>query len=402
MLKKLKITNFYSIGETQELSLDINNKDILDDSACRATEDLNLNLVTTIVGHNSSGKTNILKALTFLVWFVHDSYTATKSSGSLPVEPHKLKKDQPIKLEIEFLNKETLYNYYVELTPNEVIKEFLGEHVEKGFTRIFEYERKGEDWDFKTGANLKINETDKDRFKKRKHVSVFSSLIDTGYLDHISFFKTAHSNVSQFGYHSASIVAKFFGVSETLYKDKELREQILSFVKNIDLGIADFKFNETVLRNRDNPEEEIKKHILECIHGTEKGNFSLELIEESNGTLQGFSILTDIFPVLKTGGIVVLDEIEDSLHPHVLKKVVSLFESRESNPNCAQLIFATHQHLLLKDRTKTQIYLTEKSSETLETEFYRLDDVDGVRNDENYFLKYLAGVYGGVGNIDWL
>ena len=49
--------------------------------------------------------------------------------------------------------------------------------------------------------------------------------------------------------------------------------------------------------------------------------------------------------------------------------------------------------------TILQIFLVEKDSESFESEIYRLDDVDGVRNDENYFQKYMAGVYGATPKI---
>ena len=64
-----------------------------------------------------------------------------------------------------------------------------------------------------------------------------------------------------------------------------------------------------------------------------------------------------------------------------------------------QLIFSTHQYPLLSDRTKTQIFLTEK--ENFETQIFRLDEIEGVRNDENFANKYIAGTYGGTPNIDY-
>jgi uncharacterized protein len=99
--------------------------------------------------------------------------------------------------------------------------------------------------------------------------------------------------------------------------------------------------------------------------------------------------------------LVVVDEIESGLHPYVAKKIVSLFENPKTNPFNAQIIFSTHQHLLMNDRAKSQIFICEKDGENFETEVYRLDEVEGVRNDENFFQKYLAGSYGGVPMINW-
>ncbi len=400
MLKSFKITNFHSIGETQEFSLAISNNAVLDDSAYKVDEDLNINLVSTIVGHNASGKTTTIKALTFLLWFVEESYTTFKETTLIPVEPHHLKKDERTKFEIEFLSDGKLYKYSIALDKNQVFSEYLGQHIKRDFSRVFEYQRDGNAWEFTVGKSLgTINNKDMDRFRNRRNVSVLSSLIHTGYLDKIHFFENVHANVNQLGYQSVSIFSKFFNVSEKLYEDETLKEQVLDFVKNVDLGISDFRFGEAVLRSSDKPDEEITKKTLECIHGSGEKEFSLELIEESGGTIQGFNLLSSLIPILNTGGIAVLDEIEDGLHPYVVKKIISLFEKEETNPKKAQLIFATHQHLLLNDRTKTQIFFTEKDEDNFETEIYRLDDVEGVRNDENFFQKYLAGVYGATPNI---
>jgi glycerol kinase len=68
--------------------------------------------------------------------------------------------------------------------------------------------------------------------------------------------------------------------------------------------------------------------------------------------------------------------------------------NKDKNPNNAQLLFTTHNPWFLQDLTKTQIFITEKNNNA-ETEVTRLDEIAGVRNDENYFTKYLAGEYDG-------
>src|SRR5699024_1202058 len=98
------------------------------------------------------------------------------------------------------------------------------------------------------------------------------------------------------------------------------------------------------------------------------------------------------------GGLAVIDEMESDLHPHMLAELIDLFISPETNPHNAQLIFSTHSHELLNMLLKQQIVLVEKD-EQLNTDAYRLDDVEGVRADDNIYAKYLAGAYGGIPNI---
>ena len=104
-----------------------------------------------------------------------------------------------------------------------------------------------------------------------------------------------------------------------------------------------------------------------------------------------------IILAISNGDIIFCDEIENGIHPFIIEKLISLFADKTINKNNAQIIFSTHQPYLLSELTKTQIFFTEK--EDLQTEIYRLDDVEGVRNDDNFYTKYLNGVYGGVPEV---
>lgn len=398
MLSSIKVTNFHSIGDTQEISFKVNKKDVLDDSSRIVSGEISLNLVNCIIGHNASGKTTALKAISFILWLVSASYS--RKQEKIPVEPHKLKINEPTKIEIEFLSEDTLYKYSVELTKDEVLSEYFGKKIQRGFTRIFEYKRSGDNWDFKS-PSLEINPSDLKRLQERKRSSILSSLIQLNYIKSINFFENTFSNVRRYGLISEDINRNYLNTSEVLNSDETLKRTILSLSKEIDLGIDDFAFHEEVVGKKKESEDDDKRHLLDCLHKSRAGAFSLELIEESNGTQRSINLITELIPVMRSGGIVIIDEIESGFHPYVAKKIISLFERKDTNPNNSQLFFSTHQHWLLNDRTKTQIFIAEKNLENLETEIFRLDEVEGVRNDENYFSKYLAGTYGGTGNINF-
>ena len=395
MLNSIKVTNFHSIGETQELSMIIAKKDILDYSSVSLGDDKALNLVSCIVGHNASGKTNILKALTFLAWFVNNSYE--EKLDEIPIDKHKLWLDKPTKFELDFVDGGINYFYSLELYNHTIVSEYFGRKFTRGFTCIFQYTRTGDAWKFKS-LKLKINLKDLKRFKERKRVSVLSSLVQLGYIDSIDFFENSHSNVNRRGMLGNHNFNDLFDLSSYLNEDRELLSRLSGFIKEVDLGVDGFGFKEVVLKSK-SEEDSNKYQILEAVHKSTKGEFKLNVFEESNGTQQSISLLTKILPILSTGGLVIVDEIEAGLHPYVARKIVSLFEKKETNPQNAQLIFSTHQHMLLNDRTKTQIFLVEKDAESFESEIYRLDDVEDVRNDENYFQKYITGVYGATPKI---
>ncbi len=400
MLKSIKVTNFYSIGKEQKLSFEINKSEMLDESS-RTVFDKNINLVNSIIGANGSGKTTILKALSFILWFMHDSYRSMSIGEDIPVDSHQLNKNKPSQIEIEFFNEGRFFQYKIELNLKEVISEFLGEHIEKGYSQIFEYRRNQEDWNFKA-PKLKINKEDLQRFREKKNVAVFSSLLATGYLNDFIFIKNVESNVTNMGMLNKHPFGSFLETSERFFKNKELKEDALSFVRDIDLGVSDFNFTVIERSVKDKLDAEKKEPALLCTHKSNVSSFELLLFNESNGTQRSLHMFSEISLILKTGGVYIVDEIESGLHPDVVKKIISLFESKETNPHHAQIIFSTHQHILLNDRTKTQIFIAEKGNEKFETEIYRLDDVNDVRNDENFFQKYKVGTYGGTPEINWL
>ncbi len=400
MLKNIKITNFYSIGEEQEISFEINSKDVLDNSAIKKDNDTFLNLVSCIIGPNASGKTTVLKAIVFLCWFINESYSKLKNDTKIPINQHRLKQGAT-KIEIEFYEEKILYKYLIEFNQNEVIREKLDKKIER-MSNIFESNREGNNFSLKTN-HFKINDADEARFKERHNISLLSCLIDTGYLPEISFFKKLKTNINKFGPTPTSPFPMMcLYISTEIQKNEDLYQKILQFSKEIDLGIADFQFTNVLMPDQNNPKEIKTLPLLECIHYAKNKKFTLSILEESNGTQHYIYLLFEILPILKSGGLVVIDEIESAIHPFVARKIISLFEDKKTNPNNAQLFFSTHQHSLLNDRTKTQIFIAEKEKEKSETEIYRLDDIEGVRNDENFFHKYLAGTYGGIPDINSL
>jgi hypothetical protein len=266
---------------------------------------------------------------------------------------------------------------------------------------VFELSRKDGKTEIKA-SKIKINETDKQRFMERSNVPLLSSLISTKYITDISFFEKFISNVTRFGMSYAPSFSNFLTSSEILRNDEVLLGEVLKISQKVDLGISKFGFREVVFQSGSDLKDEDKKFFLQCIHASDKKSFTLDLLYESNGTQHFIYILSKILPILRTGGVVVLDEIETGLHPHIVKKLIELFEDKKINHSNAQIIFSTHQHPLIADRAKTQIFLAEKDDKNFETEIYRLDEVNGVRNDENYYQKYIAGAYGATPKINWL
>lgn len=404
MIKNFKVENFFSIGEAQEVSFEISPKDMLDPSARKIGESY-INLVNCVIGHNASGKTNAMKAITFLYWFVSSAYTKFKDDKLIPFKPHALKKKHLSKISIEFVDKENCYLYEIHFNKKEVRYERLDTKLDaKGgrYSLVFEADRGESDKTLKPNG-FTVNQADLERFMSRRNVPILSALLDTGYLPKITFFNNYESNVSQYGLIIRGVdpVQVAFRLSEHLHKNKKSFQMVLDILKEIDIGVSDFTFNEINLTEKES--SDIKKvNLLEFVHKAKDDSFNIPLYQQSNGTQNAVSLLVEALQMLSSGGVFIADEIEAQLHPFVAKKIISLFEKVETNKNNAQIIFSTHQHLLLNERTKSQIFLAEKQAESLSTEIYRLDDVEGVRNDENFANKYLSGAYGAIAKNIWL
>jgi len=108
---------------------------------------------------------------------------------------------------------------------------------------------------------------------------------------------------------------------------------------------------------------------------------------------------------LKQGEILIVDELDASLHPLISLAIVELFNSNEMNPKNSQLIFMTHDTNLLSNKLfrRDQIWFTEKNKYGA-TDLYSLAEYN-VRNDASFESDYIKGRYGAVpyiGNLTHL
>lgn len=116
--------------------------------------------------------------------------------------------------------------------------------------------------------------------------------------------------------------------------------------------------------------------------------------DESFGTVKLFTALPYLYDVLETGGVLIIDEIENGLHLSLTREIVSLFNSEVSNPNHAQLICTSHQPLLLDGNyRRDQVWVAAKDSYG-KSQLYRLSDLHTPRAKVNLTAQILNGAFG--------
>jgi AAA15 family ATPase/GTPase len=126
--------------------------------------------------------------------------------------------------------------------------------------------------------------------------------------------------------------------------------------------------------------------------------FSMD-VDESYGTKKFFALTGPVLDSLEKGQVLIVDELDSKLHPNLVCKIVSLFNSKEHNPKNAQLIFNTHDTNLLNSGLfrRDQIWFTEKNKYG-EAKLFSLADFKSgeVRKNETFEENYIRGKYGGV------
>lgn len=379
-----------------------------------------VNLITAIMGANGSGKTTLLKPMSFLSWFFWSIPAKVTDYLFLNINrPYKL----PGEVSICFTLNSKVYTYKVKACDQFIFKEELfvkndnNKNIYVFKRKISEYDKTLKDKNPKDISskevegfikNLKYDYVEKEELfplglaegkRTPPNTSIISAARRVGVplamdiADNIS----SMSNVNAMGrcnydYEDLSSAA------EELFEDKKTFEAIKRTLRKWDLGLDDITIDKEE-RIDVNGEKETY-YLLQGIHEKEDGTrFELPFVFESAGTQSAFLRLHHIMACLNKGTACFIDELGDDLHPHMVKPLLELFTSRESNPHNSQLIFTCHKPELINYLGKYRVIITEKKFN--KSVCYRLDDFPSseARADDNIAAKYLAGAYGGVPDL---
>ncbi|NET60776.1 MAG: ATP-binding protein [Symploca sp. SIO2E6] len=411
MLIEFSVANYRSFKEKVTFSMVAANlvaqdKEIDENNVFAIDDDLKLLKSAAIYGANASGKSNLTKALGFMRWFMINSSKETQSTEKIGVERFQLStetEDQPSFFEIVFLLKGQQYRYGFEVNTDKVISEWLFYVPKSREAKLFERH----DNDISSTKKYQAEGIEKRTRQNALFLSVsaqFNVEIAEIILDWLSKKIAVISGLDDIGYRRYTI--------SCLINDKN-KDKIIKLIKKLDLAIDDIKAEEIKINANDLPEElpdKIKNFLLEgeavsvkTMHRKfdNQGNYiSTELFDldnqESEGTQKIFALAGLLVDILKGGKVLIVDEFEARLHPLISRAIVELFNSRETNPNNAQLIFMTHDTNLLSNKLfrRDQIWFTEKGRFG-STDLYSLAEYK-IRNDASFESDYIKGRYGAI------
>lgn len=199
-------------------------------------------------------------------------------------------------------------------------------------------------------------------------------------------------------------------VNEAVLKNKILKSRLEKLIKSADTKLQGLELFE----NENEPQSEVvldnvkwKKNnysvfgVHQYFNGsTIIGEKQLSFKEESVGTQNLYTLGAKVIDALNFGSVLVVDELDTSLHPSLTKMILMMFLDEDLNKKGAQLIFTTHDVTLLDEGVvrKDQIWITEKKEDG-STELFSLQDFEGLREDTPFEKWYLAGKFGGLPNI---
>jgi AAA15 family ATPase/GTPase len=339
---------------------------------------------------------------------VANSANNTQRGDKLPITHFKLCDStvgKPTEFEVIFIAEGIKYQYGFSATSERVMEEWLyafpKSRPQRWFIRAFDEVKNEYEWDFSSFFTGK-KQTWKDSTRNNSLFLSTAVMLNSEQLKPVYDWFTKTLKV-------AGIDGWGGGYTAELCTDVDGKKDVLKFLNAADLDINDLKLESKkfdISALPDDMPSEIKERLLKdlegeefvdikTVHTTAQGKDVLfELDDESDGTRKIFSFAGPWIDTLKNGKVLFIDELHDSLHPHIVKFLVNLFHSKKTNPKNAQLIFTTHETSILDQDVfrRDQIWFCKKETDQT-TEIYPLSDFSPRKGVENLEKSYLSGRY---------
>lgn len=408
MLIEFSVKNFLSFKDKVTLSMEKGNGDENLDNVIFYN---NIELLKTaaIYGANASGKSNILKALTCAILMVRNSSLIPVGGKWNFIKPFlfdDVSKKSPSEFEFVFIVNDVKYRYFFSADVDRVYDEVLDAYYSQKPTNIFKrintnnYEFTSDKSKLET---LSTNNTENKLFlttattwnydKTKDAYLWFASAIDTyDSFDNIATkdlldYSNSDENLKEFALKllkEADILIKDINVD---YEEKEMDDIVGAFVSQLVKNDEKFKVK--------NFNIELEHEVID--DNDNKHTYKLNFAEESSGTRVLFAFAPFLKRAFENTKVIIVDELEKSMHPTLVEFIVKLFNNKNINKANSQLIFTTHAINLLNLELlrRDQIWFTEKNPKNGVSDLYPLDSFS-VRKDENIQKGYINGRYGAI------
>lgn len=423
MIISFSIKNFRSVKDKVTLSFEPeSSKDLENYYITEPIPGLRLLKLGLIYGPNGSGKTTILKGLDFLRSLVLDS--SSQKQELLEFSPFLFDEQSPTEesaFELTFIHEKVKYYYELSFTKEAIVYERLDSYAPK---KSLVYERTTDKEKqlsiIKFGAKAKIKKTHEASLEAN---TLWNNTVLAGFLKTNIDFEQLRNVTDWFFTVLQELITPKTDLSITIAKGLESnninKNHIIQFLKKADFKISDIALEKNQIDSNGNriilmnvlmhgldstkikkvlEADEINVHFQHSIlNGNKVFKYSLPYKEESEGTQRYFQLSGLLVQMLSKQRVMIIDELESSLHPDLLKHFLLLFLV---NIKDAQLIATTHYRELLMERDILRndvLWFTEKKEDG-SMELYSLSDFDSsvVRDTTSVFNAYKSGKLGAV------
>jgi len=405
-------------------------------------ENINILKFSAIYGANGAGKSNLIKSISLFERFFKDEISLNK----IRQKHNKFNSSEDSQLmALEFIAEEKRYLYAVETQTNVISKEEIYRIDKNGNQElIFKRETNIEtlattiDTIFLDVKNekdaylieifidnmLKTNKISLEKFSELKHENLgelkniakwFEKLIiiePNSRLPHIPYLLNKNENLLEYfknSMHSFNVGIDSIELSKhkltDIVDDKKQCEEIIETLDNGVGKLAILKDEDgeqiTIVKEEEEKNKEYFAYGLKTIHSHNDKETAFSFEEESDGTKRLFDLLSAFNTIVNEDSVVIIDEVERSIHPVLIKKVL---EKLTLNSNIkGQFLFTTHESNLLDLALlrRDEIWFVEKNLMG-NTEFYPLSDYQEHKT-KDIRKGYLQGRYGAIpflGNLD--
>jgi predicted ATPase len=364
-----------------------------------------------IFGANASGKSNLLMGMAEMRNFVLTSFRQGSPGGRLMTAPFLLgdgEESAPSTYEVELVLQGVRYKYGFSLSSERVLEEWARSYPRGRAVLLLQ--RDGDE--IQLGSQLRARGRATEEIL-RPNALFLSTAAATNHPLFLPLYEWFQRNLL---YADVRTRHARQGITAKMLEEEDRREQVLALLREADLGVTDVSRREfepevketlekmlDVIRGEDAEEElpdfELDEFEVTMKHRAADREVELAFGQESWGTLIWFGMIGLVVEALRQGSVLLADELEASLHPALVDVLVDLFQSRQSNPRGAQLIFNSHEVTLMGDSAerplgRDQIWFTEKDDDGA-TRLYSLVEY-APRRQEAVARRYLAGRYGGM------
>lgn len=383
MLLQFSVTNHRSIKDTAVISMKAAADKTMKEVLITPDGKKQIVPVMAIYGANAAGKSNVLHALLLMREMVCGNYAKPLKGAELPYEPFAFVdgKTEPTTFEVIYYYEGIKYAYGFSFDNNRIVSEYLY-HWPNGREALI-FDREGDQYEFRESIQEQLTlagRTSENRLYLTSSNEWNCVQTEKAYL----WFQQNLRGVIATGISNEMTI-------EAIRKGGERKKRIVGEMMLADLGISDVEVSGT----RERP-------IISTVHQITNENgdtkqYILQLGQESIGTQRFFSRIGLWMDAMNSGAVLVVDEIEASMHPMLTRHLIEMIQDQNVNKNHAQLIFTTHDTGLLdlKLLRRDQIWFAEKDEKSMQTDIYALTEFSP-RKEENVAKGYLQGRYGAI------